>query len=457
MDETGTVHRRRRRARRQRVGGAHPRPPRRVHRLGHLPGQPGADRRQHPPGRPRRRRWRGPRGNRAAARARGLRHCGAQARRLLPGAAQVDTRLLLHRHRRTGRGPRRAAPARRRRRHRRRGRHAFLAALAPAGLQACLDAAEQLETGVDTALGQWRREVERARYQAAKAERRYLAVDPDNRLVARGLEADWEKALRTLADAEAELARREAERPRTLTPQERTAILALGADVATVWDAPTTTDRDRKELLRTLLDEVIIHVDRAAKRADLTLRWRGGALTELDRRAAPTSAAEDPHRRGHPRTAPPPGRAPPRRSHRRDPQPARPHQRPRAGVHRLDRVQPAHPLEDPLLPARQPTPTPPGHRRRSGTRAGRRRPPPCTAGSTTGSSPPSRPPPARPGGSGSPTNCAPASSNTPPTATCQCSKPPTPSACPGRRCCSVSSAANSTPSTSAPDAEKAYE
>jgi excisionase family DNA binding protein len=158
---------------------------------------------------------------------------------------------------------------------------AFLAALAPAGLQACLAAAEQLEAGVDTALAQWRREVERARYQAAKAERRYLAVDPDNRLVARGLEAEWEKALRVLADAETELAHREAVRPKTLTPQEKTAILALGHDVAAVWDAPTTTDRDRKELLHTLLDEVIIHVDKAAKRADLTLRWRAGALTEL--------------------------------------------------------------------------------------------------------------------------------------------------------------------------------
>ena len=120
---------------------------------------------------------------------------------------------------------------------------AFLAALAPAGLGACLAAAAQLEHGVDAALAQWRREVERARYQAAKAQRRYLAVDPDNRLVARGLEADWEQALRTLADAEAELRRREAQQPKTLTPQEETAILALGADIGAVWDAATTTDR----------------------------------------------------------------------------------------------------------------------------------------------------------------------------------------------------------------------
>src|SRR5215468_4436323 len=71
---------------------------------------------------------------------------------------------------------------------------AFLAALQPAALHACLQAAEQLEHGHDAALDQHRRQVEQARYQAVKAERRYRAVDPDNRLVARGLETEWNTA-----------------------------------------------------------------------------------------------------------------------------------------------------------------------------------------------------------------------------------------------------------------------
>jgi DNA invertase Pin-like site-specific DNA recombinase len=158
----------------------------------------------------------------------------------------------------------------------------FLAALTPAGLQAAVAAAEQLEADHDTALGQWRLEVERARYQATKAERRYLAVDPDNRLVARGLERDWEAKLAALAAAESELASRERRRPRTLSAAERAAIGALGGDVARVWSAPTTTDRDRKELLRTLLEEVIVNVDRDAAQAHLTMRWRGGAISQLD-------------------------------------------------------------------------------------------------------------------------------------------------------------------------------
>jgi len=158
---------------------------------------------------------------------------------------------------------------------------AFLAALTPAGIQAAVAAAERLEADHDAALGQWRLEVERARYQAGLAERRYLAVDPDNRLVARGLERDWEGKLAEVAAAEAELERRQQRRPKTLTAQERAAIRSLGDDIGRVWQAPTTTDRDRKELLRTLLEEVIVAVDRQAGRAELLLRWRGGATSEL--------------------------------------------------------------------------------------------------------------------------------------------------------------------------------
>ena len=160
---------------------------------------------------------------------------------------------------------------------------AVLAALTPAALQACLAAAEQLEDDHDAALDQHRREVERVRFAASKAERRYRAVDPDNRLVARGLEADWEQELAELATAEAELARREAARPTVLTDDERAAILALGDNLEAVWDAPTTSDKDRKQLLRTLLEEVNLTVDRDRDDpcAALVLRWKGGATSDL--------------------------------------------------------------------------------------------------------------------------------------------------------------------------------
>jgi hypothetical protein len=80
--------------------------------------------------------------------------------------------------------------------------------------------------------------------------------------VARTLETEWEKRLRDLAAAEAELRRREQQHPRALSPEERDRLRCLGSDLRKVWTAPTTTDRDRKELLRALLEEVMVTVDR---------------------------------------------------------------------------------------------------------------------------------------------------------------------------------------------------
>ena len=175
---------------------------------------------------------------------------------------------------------------------------AFLAALAPAALSACLAAVDELEHGHDSALAGHRREVERTRYDAAKAERRYRAVDPDNRLVARGLEADWEKSLAAAAAAAAELARREKRRPTALTSAERAAVLALGDDLDGIWAAPTTTAKDRKQLLHTLLDEVVVSISGESpdRRAELQIRWKGGAISELTvglKRAQPKIRTND--------------------------------------------------------------------------------------------------------------------------------------------------------------------
>lgn len=85
-----------------------------------------------------------------------------------------------------------------------------------------------------------------------------------------------------LEAAKAELALRELERPRVLSQEERDRLRALGPDLAAVWHAATTTPRDRKELLRALLEEVIIKIERDEAAAHLTLRWKGGALNQID-------------------------------------------------------------------------------------------------------------------------------------------------------------------------------
>jgi DNA invertase Pin-like site-specific DNA recombinase len=159
---------------------------------------------------------------------------------------------------------------------------AILQALKPAAFDATLQATQQLESDHEAALTQWQLAVERTRYEAQRAERRYRAVDPENRLVARGLEAEWELRLSELEQAQADLLRKSQSRPAKLTPENYERILTLGADLQRVWAAPSTTDRDRKELLHTLLDDVIITLHRAEFRAHLTLRWSGGMITEID-------------------------------------------------------------------------------------------------------------------------------------------------------------------------------
>lgn len=159
---------------------------------------------------------------------------------------------------------------------------AFLEAITPGAIEAVRLSVGQLQANHDAALSQWRLEVERARYEAERAERRYRTVEPENRLVARGLETEWENRLRDLAKAEMELRRREQQRPSTISPEQLQRIQTLGSDIGQIWTATTTTDRDRKELLRTLLEEVILNLKRAEGHAHLTLRWRGGAFTTLD-------------------------------------------------------------------------------------------------------------------------------------------------------------------------------
>lgn len=172
---------------------------------------------------------------------------------------------------------------------------AFLAALTPAAVNAALVAAQQVDTDDKAALAQWRLAVERARYEAERAERRYRAVEPENRLVARGLETEWEQRLRDLEVAQRELEAREHQRRRALGQIDAERLHALGDDLRRVWAAPTTTDRDKKELLRALLEEVVLAVERDERRAHLTLRWRGGTITELhvNLRASPPRIRTD--------------------------------------------------------------------------------------------------------------------------------------------------------------------
>jgi hypothetical protein len=154
-----------------------------------------------------------------------------------------------------------------------------LAALEPATLELSLLATERLEQE-RAELGQlWQQRRERAAFEADRAARQYHAVEPENRLVARTLEHQWEDKLAVQQQLEEAYHRFLREQPRTLSEAERTAIRRLATDIPALWAAPTTTDADRKELIRQVLERVVVEAERSSERVHVRIVWVGGSQT----------------------------------------------------------------------------------------------------------------------------------------------------------------------------------
>lgn len=157
----------------------------------------------------------------------------------------------------------------------------FLEVISPAAVTATSEAVEELARQHEARTQQQRLALERAEYETGRARRRYEACDPDNRLVARTLERALEETLAAVERERHALQAVERTQPAPLTETERRAVSRLARALPRVWEAPTTTDRDRKELLRALVTEVVLTVDRTEGRARLEIFWEGGATTEL--------------------------------------------------------------------------------------------------------------------------------------------------------------------------------
>jgi excisionase family DNA binding protein len=158
---------------------------------------------------------------------------------------------------------------------------AFLEAVTPAGVTATARAVADLETEHDARLSGQRLALERAEFEADRARRQFDACEPEHRLVARTLERALEDALGAVERQRAALAALEHTRPAPLTDVERRALVRLARDLPKLWHAETTSDRDRKELLRALVRDVVVTVHAADARAAVEVFWEGGARTEL--------------------------------------------------------------------------------------------------------------------------------------------------------------------------------
>ena len=261
----------------------------------------------------------------------------------------------------------------------------------------------------------WRQRVERGRYAADRARRQYQLADPENRLVTRQLEADWESALAEAGRLEAEYQRFAEQTPAVLAPAERDAIRSLASDLPRVWDAPTTTRADRKELLRILTDDVTVAVEGDSEIVNVDITWPAGTGPAGEPSALSAAWTSSPTTRpswrpspGSPARDATAGRSPARSTPRDTGRPSAPRSSPASRSATSSASTPS---------ARMPRACPPSSRTWTQASGPSRDCPPSSAcpppASTTGSTAAGSPPAAHPGagtGSSSPTSSRCASS-----------------------------------------------
>jgi DNA invertase Pin-like site-specific DNA recombinase len=155
----------------------------------------------------------------------------------------------------------------------------FLEAIQPAQLEVSLATLEQIEDQTRQVERQWKLRLERAHYEAELARRRFVAVEPENRLVARNLEKDWNEKLAALEQLEREQATLPTAVAQRLSPEERQRILQLTVDLPALWQAPTTTPAERKQLLRLLVKDITLTKEATTIR--VALRWQTEACTTV--------------------------------------------------------------------------------------------------------------------------------------------------------------------------------
>ena len=146
----------------------------------------------------------------------------------------------------------------------------------PMALEATLTVQQQLQSRADEAERLRSHQVERARYEVDLARRRFMKVDPENRLVADELEAEWNRKLRALTEAQDEAKRQST--PAVLDEAQRARVLALATDLPRLWREPTTPDRERKRMVRLLVEDITL-----TKGPEIiaNVRFKGGATTTL--------------------------------------------------------------------------------------------------------------------------------------------------------------------------------
>lgn len=152
-------------------------------------------------------------------------------------------------------------------------------ALEPSALSVSCQVANDVEHQREASETLWNQRLERAAFEAERAARQFHAVEPEHRLVARNLEDAWEEKLRVQCELQEQYERFLQEQPQPLTAKDQARIEQLAADVPALWNAATTTDADRKEILREIIDHIVVDVEGATEWVEARVHWAGGQQT----------------------------------------------------------------------------------------------------------------------------------------------------------------------------------
>lgn len=155
----------------------------------------------------------------------------------------------------------------------------LLESVTPLSLDVALSVQEELQNRVAEVDRLRKQQVQRARYEAEQAQHRYMRVDPDNRLVADTLEADWNNKLRALNQAQEDYEKHCRNDQQKLSDEQRARVLSLASDFPKLWKAPATTDKDRKRMARLLLEDVTLL---RGQNLTVQVRFKGGANRTLN-------------------------------------------------------------------------------------------------------------------------------------------------------------------------------
>jgi DNA invertase Pin-like site-specific DNA recombinase len=160
----------------------------------------------------------------------------------------------------------------------------MLEALQPAALDLSLEAAKHIQGERDQLDALWQKRLERTKYESERAARQYHLVEPENRLVIRQLEREWEEKLAQQKRLVAQYDQFQHQQPRILSKTEREAIQDLAKDIPALWHDPKTTPIERKEILRQVVEQIRIQVIDDTERVCVQIHWAGGHISPLETR-----------------------------------------------------------------------------------------------------------------------------------------------------------------------------